>query len=137
MNKIHIVDYMNDFPPHLQSSMLLSDAVEKLIKSDVTGLPVTDEHNAVIGFVSEKDCIGKLLTSSYYCGPEVTVDEVMQTEVMTISPHDSIVEIADRLDQENHKVFPVTDGGKLVGLFTRSHLLAALKENQQSCHQPH
>ena len=97
VNKIHVKDYMNDFPPYVESGDSLSQVIEKLLKNAVTGLPVIDEQKKLIGFVSEQDCISKLLTSSYYCGPESSVDEVMRTEVLSLSPGQSIVDVAQQM----------------------------------------
>ena len=96
-NKIHVEEYMFDFPPCVESGTVLSTVIEKLLESSVTGLPVINAQKELIGFVSEQDCISKLLTSSYYCGPESTVDEVMRTEVETLSPNQSIADVAQQM----------------------------------------
>ena len=134
-NKIRVQDYMSDFPPYIESGAVLSDVIEQLLKNAVTGLPVVDNNKHLIGFVSEQDCISKLLSSSYYCGPESTVDEVMQSKLSALSPQQSIVDVAQQMLTGRPRLYPVIESQKLVGLFTRGQLLQALKENQALCHE--
>ena len=100
----------------------LPAVVKHLLQNHVTGLPVVDNSRKVVGFVSEQDCIHALLVSSYHGEGEPSVDDVMKTEPVTISPEMSVVDLA----QGKPKVYPVEDHGRLVGIVTRTSILAEL-----------
>ncbi|MGJ8686214.1 MAG: CBS domain-containing protein [Spongiibacteraceae bacterium] len=116
--------------------MSLGDAVETLFKHRVTGLPVTNANHEVVGFLSEQDCIHAMLVSSYHCEGLPSVKDVMRSEVLSVTPDVSIVDIAQNMGRDKPKVYPVVDDGVLVGVITRSIVLRALWENRSSCDVP-
>lgn len=104
----------------------LTKVVKTLLSHHVSGLPVVDDHRRVLGFVSEQDCIHALLVSSYHHEGEPIVDDVMFKEPITISPEMSIVDLAQNLGHGKPKVFPVVEHDRLVGIVTRTAILAEL-----------
>ncbi|SET41994.1 CBS domain-containing protein [Marinobacter segnicrescens] len=100
--------------------------VKHLLQNHVTGLPVVDKDRKVVGFVSEQDCIHALLVSNYHGEGEPSVDDVMKREPVTISPEMSVVDLAQNLGHGKPKVYPVEDHGRLVGIVTRTSILAEL-----------
>ncbi|MGF2735741.1 CBS domain-containing protein [Marinobacter sp. DUT-1] len=104
----------------------LTKVVKTLLTNHVTGLPVVDDHRRVLGFVSEQDCIHSLLVSSYHCEGDPIVDDVMFRQPVTISPEMAVVDLAQNLGAGKPKVYPVVDHGKLVGIVTRTAILAEL-----------
>lgn len=104
----------------------LTRVVKTLLQNHVTGLPVVDEHRHVLGFVSEQDCIHSLLVSSYHHEGEPIVDDVMFREPVTISAELAVVDLAQNLGAGKPKVYPVVDHGKLIGIVTRTAILAEL-----------
>lgn len=114
----------------------LTRVVKTLLANHVTGLPVVDEQRHVLGFVSEQDCIHALLVSSYHGEGDPIVDDVMKTDVVTISPEMAVVDIAQDLGPGRPKVFPVVDHGRLVGIVTRSALLAELARTSRGLEVP-
>ena len=56
----------------------------------------------------------------------IRVEDVMSPEVRTVTPETSIVEAATLMRRERIGSVPVIDGGKIVGILTRSNLLDAL-----------
>lgn len=119
--------------PMIKANATLGEVVDKLIKHQLAGLPVVDDHNTVIGFVSEQDCIHAMLVSSYHCEGSPTVNDVMHDEVLSVSPERSIVDIAQKMGKNRPKSYPVVEDGVLLGLLTRSAILAALWEGRASC----
>lgn len=100
--------------------------VKHLLQNHVTGLPVVDDHRRVVGFVSEQDCIHALLVSSYHSEGEPSVDDVMMREPVMISPEMSVVDLAQALGRGKPKVYPVQEHGRLLGIVTRTSILAEL-----------
>ena len=128
MSPLRVKDVMNRKPPAVRRGTLLTDVVNLLLQHRLLGLPVVNSEQHVIGFVSEQECIHTLLISSYHSEGAPRVDDVMSTSPSLATPQDSIVDLALRMEQERHKVYPVVSSDRLVGLVTRSGILKALNE---------
>lgn len=137
MHSILVRDYMDNDPHAISVKANVSDVVKSLLDAGVIGAPVIDENEKVIGFVSEQDCIKEMLNDAFYCEEPAIVTDVMHTDVLTVSPDTSIVEIAQIMLQSKPKNYPVVDNGKLVGLINRSLILKALLEYDEDCYIHH
>ncbi|BES69303.1 CBS domain-containing protein [Marinobacter nanhaiticus D15-8W] len=126
MRSLKASDVMWNHIEPIRCGAPLTRVVEALLTNHVTGLPVVDDKRHVLGFVSEQDCIHALLVSSYHSEGEPVVDDVMFKSPLTISPEEAIVDLAQRLGRDKPKVYPVVEGGRLVGIVTRTAILAAL-----------
>jgi CBS domain-containing protein len=128
-----VKDCMSKAPPSVPAGTPLTTVIEKLSSFRVGGVPVVNDDKEVIGFVSEHDCISKILQSSYYCEPNAVVEDVMTAEPETVEPGSSLTDLAERMLTSRRQVFPVIEDGKLCGLITRSMVLVALKDKLQDC----
>jgi len=104
----------------------LTEVVKALLGNHISGLPVVDAHRHLLGFVSEQDCIHALLVSNYHGEGDPVVDDVMFREPLVMSPDMSIVDLAQKLGSGKPKVYPVVEHGKLIGIVTRTAVLAEL-----------
>ena len=59
-------DIMARHPASIRIGTDLTEVVEVLLRQHMTGLPVVDDADRVVGFVSEQDCLRSLLVSSYH-----------------------------------------------------------------------
>lgn len=131
---VTVTDCMSKSHNSVLTGTPLIEVIEKLNNFRVGGLPVVDTSGVVIGFVSEHDCISKILQSSYYCDPDAVVDDVMTQTPELARPNDSIVDLAEKMLDTRRQVFPVVDNNhKLLGMITRSMVLVALKDNLKDC----
>ncbi|PHQ25992.1 CBS domain-containing protein [Marinobacter guineae] len=126
MRSLKVSDVMWNHIEPIRYGTPLTKVVKTLLHNHVTGLPVVDEHRHVLGFISEQDCIHALLVSSYHCEGDPIVDDVMFRKPLTISPEMSVVDLAQNLGAGKPKVYPVVDHGKLLGIVTRTAILAEL-----------
>lgn len=126
MRSLKASDVMWNHIEPIRCGAPLTRVVKTLLRNHVTGLPVVDEHRKVIGFISEQDCIHALLVSSYHCEGDPIVDDVMFRDPVTISPEMAVVDLAQNLGAGKPKVYPVVDHGRLVGIVTRTAILAEL-----------
>jgi CBS domain-containing protein len=111
----------------------LVEAIELVFEYKLTGLTVTDEQGAVVGILSELDCIQAVLTAIYNEGdPEHSlVRDAMCKDVIHCQPSDSIVEVAQSMLQSRQRRRPVIEGGRLVGQVSSSNVLWALMEHSR------
>ncbi|ENN85269.1 hypothetical protein RHSP_54433 [Rhizobium freirei PRF 81] len=141
-----IQDIMTPAPVTVKMSAPIAEAAKLLLDKHLSGLPVVDGKGVVVGIISEGDFLrrGELKTErqrsallEFFVSPGRLaqeyahangrlVEEVMTSPVKTISPFSSISEAVDVMERESIKRLPVVDGGKLVGIVTRSDLLRAL-----------
>jgi CBS domain-containing protein len=101
--------------------------VRILKEIQLTGLPIVDDSDHVVGFLSEQDCIKKILESSYHRDEVVKVTKVMQPKVLSVAPGDSMVDVATRMITDKPKIYPVIENGLLVGTITRAKILRTLE----------
>ncbi|ATJ82033.1 CBS domain-containing protein [Halomonas beimenensis] len=106
--------------------------VEGLGLHRLPGAPVVDEHDRLIGFISEQDVLGKLLESAYLDDEPPLVRELMRDEVLSVTPNKSITDLAQEMMEAKPKVYPVTEQGRLVGIVTRRDVLSALLRMRHS-----
>lgn len=110
---------------HPEQSVL--EVMELLIKNKISGGPVVDDSNKLVGIVSEGDCMKQIAESGYYNVPmnHDKVKDHMITDVDTINSGMSIFEVASLFYKSKRKRFPVLDGGVLVGQISRRDILRA------------
>ncbi|WP_100641665.1 CBS domain-containing protein [Alteromonas facilis] len=127
MESLLVSDYMNRRAVKLTVDMPIAEAVERLLTSKQSGGPVVDAHNKVVGFLSEQDCLSKMITSSYYREQVCRIKDVMQTEVLSVKPYSSVLELAELMLKAKPKIYPVIDDdGFLLGSISRSEVLNAI-----------
>ena len=115
----------------LLASASVEEAAAAMQKHQLPGAPVVNERQELVGFVSEHDVLRQLLESSYHSTSKALVQDVMKTEVMTVKPDDSIIELAQTMSQiDKPKLYPVVSHGKVEGIITRGMLLKALIKNR-------
>lgn len=135
-NKImRVTSKMNRNAVVIKCGTPLTEVVELFNKHHINSAPVVNEVNEVIGLVAASDSLQALLSGSYYCDKPTLVNEVMTKAVMTISPQDSIVDVAIRMKKDAFSAYPVTENNVLVGMLTRQDILQVLAASHAQCGQ--
>lgn len=124
-----IRDYMVLKPITFHPDQSIHDVIKVMVRKKISGAPVIDENNELVGVISEKDCLRVMVDSAYHNLPAGKVSEYMTHSVITIHDDETIVDVADKFLKTNYKRFPVVNKqGKLVGQISRSDLLRATKD---------
>jgi len=134
MHSILVKDYMNNQPKTVKGTTNVRDAVELMLSESLIGLCVIDDSNNLIGYVSEQDCVQEMLNDAFYCEEPAAVNVVMSTDVITVSPDNTIVELAQMIINNTPKNYPVISNKKLVGLISRTEVLQSLVDNDDDCY---
>ncbi|MCF6435766.1 MULTISPECIES: CBS domain-containing protein [Pseudoalteromonas] len=130
MQSIKVADYLNHRPVTFSVEMRVELAVEKLLQSGQPGGPVIDSNKRVVGFLSEQDCLRKMLEATYQNESHSVVGDVMTANPVCVKPEDSIVQIADKMTINKPKLYPVIDDeGRLLGVISRANVLLALDKH--------
>lgn len=127
MDLLKIADHMNRHPVTFTEEMSVEEAVNKLILAGQLGGPVINKEKKVIGFVSEQDCLSRMLSGTYHLQQAASVRDVMRTEVLTVKSYHGIVDLAQTMLMAKPKVYPVVDDdGYLQGVISRTDVLRAI-----------
>ncbi|WP_300273851.1 CBS domain-containing protein [Halomonas sp.] len=104
----------------------VSTLAEGLSLHRLPGVPVVDDHDHLIGFISEQDVMGKVLESAYLNDEPPLVSDLMRHEVLSVAPTKSITDLAQEMLGNKPKVYPVVEQNRLVGIVTRRDVLNAI-----------
>jgi CBS domain-containing protein len=106
-------------------------AVERMTRFGFSALPVVTASSRLVGVVSLLDVLRRRQEDAEWGTTTddrtVPVDEIMTTDVLTMSPTANAAAVADRLRRHGElRVLPICTGGRLVGVVTRGDLLRRL-----------
>ncbi|MEI6897678.1 MAG: CBS domain-containing protein [Psychromonas sp.] len=134
MSDLAVTHYMIGKSLSFKKDMLIQTAVEILLKNAQFGGPVIDDAGRVIGWLSEQDCLAKMLEASYHCELVALVEDVMSKKAVTVKKETSIVDIAQLMLGASPKIYPVVDNdGYYIGLISRKKVLAAMAIQVNKC----
>jgi len=103
------------------------EAAIELVQNELLGGPVVDDSGKLIGWISEQDCIKVVLQVAYYSQRVATVADIMRTEVLTADVGDDVMDLAERMQKQQPKIYPVIDtSGMVKGVISRRLILRKL-----------
>ena len=104
-------------------------AIGLLLKNRISGAPVIDDDNNLVGILSEKDCLRIFANGSFYDMPGGPVSKFMTDAVLTVIPNSDLFSVADIFLKHNFRRMPVVEGKKLVGQISRRDVLRAIQDS--------
>lgn len=132
-NTHQVRDFMQRHYPHIEVGTPLTNTVDLLREFGITGTPVVDKKNHLKGFVSEVDCIRMLISASYFCDSALKVEDVMNHDAVSVSPDMGLIDLAQQMVGEKPKIYPVVEEHKVIGVVSRSDVMAQLSTTLKSC----
>ncbi|CAM5654160.1 CBS domain-containing protein [Streptomyces avidinii] len=135
MKHIKVGDLMTDEVVSAVSDTTFKEVAKLLASHDITGLPVLDAEDRVIGVVSESDLVNRqgaaaLIEPDAVEGAGVpepatfTAGEVMSAPAVTVRADETAAEAARLMSRRGVERLPVVDEeDRLVGIVTRRDLL--------------
>lgn len=134
-DEIKVCKHMSKNIIAFRPEQTIPEVIQLLIANKISGGPVVNQKNEVVGIISEGDCIKQISNGQYYNMPieSVKVEEVMVRNVETIDGNMSIFEAADKFLTARRRRFPIVEDNKLVGMLSQKDILkAAMKVNAQT-----
>jgi CBS domain-containing protein len=144
-------DVMQTEPVTVKPELELRDLVEMFVEQRLAAAPVVDDAGKLVGMVSERDIVlqevegdvhfpyfvpildGLIFVEPFGAYEEqmkkafaATVGELMSREVRTIEPGATIHEAAKKMAKHDVSRLVVVEGGRLVGVISRSDIVRAL-----------
>jgi CBS domain-containing protein len=97
-----------------------------IVESGFTAFPVVKKHK-LVGLVSRRDLISThKVRTGIAQNNHATIEDVMEKEVITISPDEYLSTAAELMVKHNVSRLPVIDGTLLVGIVDRHDVLAGM-----------
>lgn len=134
---ILVRDYMSSNLITFKEDQTVIEVMQSLIKNKISGAPVVNDNNELLGIISDGDCMKQISESRYFNMPagDMLVKDYMSKDIATTTPDTSIFDVATEFYKHNCRRFPVIENGKLIGQISRKDILnAALELRAQNWH---
>ncbi|WP_425236634.1 CBS domain-containing protein [Ulvibacterium sp.] len=124
---LKVSDYMTRKLITFRPEQSVEEVIDALIKNRISGGPVVNEKDELVGIISEGDCIKHISESRYYNMPleKNRVEHSMVKGVKTIDGNMNIFDAAQKFLNEKRRRFPIVQDGKLVGQISQKDILKA------------
>ena len=131
---IQVRDYMSTKLITFHPDQPMDEVIETLLKNKISGGPVVDDEGALVGVISEGDCMKEVVKGKYDNMPSLStrVSDRMSQKVISISPEMNIFEAADKFLSLRIRRFPVVDLGKLIGQISQKDIMRAVHRMRSS-----
>ena len=125
--RIKVKDFMTQDMVVFKEGQDILEVMDQLIKFRISGGPIVNSRNELVGIISEGDCIKQLSESRYYNQPmeNRNVENYMVKKVETVSPDMNLFDVANKFLTLKIRRFPVCENGRLVGLISQKNVLKA------------
>lgn len=135
---LRVSDYMTCDLVTFRPDQSIEEVIEALIQHRISGGPVVNENNELVGIISEGDCIKHISDSRYYNMPleQSKVGARMVKNVETIDGNMNIFDAAKKFLEARRRRFPILQDGKLIGQISQKDILKAtvkLKAQHWKC----
>lgn len=127
IQNIKVSDYMTRNLITFRPEQSVLEVMNTLIKKKISGGPVVNDKNELIGIISEGDCMKQISESRYYNHPmeDIKVEQHMIKNVDTIDGNMNVFDAANKFLESRHRRFPILENGKLVGQISQRDILKA------------
>jgi CBS domain-containing protein len=127
VRRLLVKDIMTKNPVTINSERTVREAAVALDRSGVGCVLVTtkeDDHEKVIGIVTERDLVRRVLTERG--ASELSVKSIMSSPLIVVDPNIRIEEAAKVMERNRVRRLPVVDEAGLAGVVAVSDLAKAL-----------
>lgn len=143
---MQVKEIMTPNPKTVSPDMLVKDVATMMLIERISGAPVVDEDNNIVGIISEKDILIHMfptldelmnesrpdfeaLENNYQNTMTLTVKDLMSGNVSTVSSDIPCLKAASMMWIRKIRRIPVADNGKLVGIISIGDVHRAIFKN--------
>ncbi len=98
------------------------EVAQLLAEKRISGVPVVNQDNKIIGIVTEADIISKVNREG------LRVADIMSREIISVDEQTPVADIAALLSERKIKRVPVVSNGCLVGIVSRADIVRAVAQ---------
>jgi CBS domain-containing protein len=142
MEELKARDLMSTEVITISPKATVIEAAKKMLDHRVSGLPVVDDRDRLIGVISEGDLLRRIeigtdpgmsgspfsleLAREFLKAHSQDVEDVMTAKVASVLENTGLREIANLMQLMRLKRLPVTNHGKVVGVVSRADVIRVL-----------
>lgn len=116
-------DIMTEHVVSINPALSVRNAIEVLIREEISGLPVVDASDRLVGIVTEFALLAIAYDDAILGEP---VEKHMTTDVLTVDVDDPVRKVADLFIVHRVRRVPVMASGRIAGLISRRDVLKAV-----------
>ena len=105
------------------------DAIRKMAENDIGSLIVT-ERETLVGIITERHYARKVVLKGR-TSPVTPVRDIMDTDIITARPEQSIEECMALMTETRVRHLPVVEGGRLIGIVSIGDLVKSIISDQR------
>lgn len=105
------------------------DAISRLSVYNIGVLIVVGDNNNVVGIISERDIVRRLVADRDLLGRKVS--EVMTAEVIVGVPEDDVMSVVHTMTEKRFRHIPIISKGQLIGIISIGDILKAQRDQYQ------
>lgn len=108
--------------------------IHVLTHKKISGAPVVDEKQQLVGMISEGDCLKEIIRGKYNNTPKMSgsVKDYMTRKVITMDSEMTIFDAAQQFLDLRIRRFPVMKEGNLVGQISVSDVIRAIPKLKET-----
>ncbi len=100
------------------------EAIRIMALNNITGLPVVDENETLVGIITEKDVLTLLYNIEDKPGE---VQDFMTPNVVCFDQEDDLNKVVEALQTNHFRRVPILDKGRLVGIISRRDIIRYIR----------
>lgn len=112
---------MNSDVVTVKKDASLYETINILIENSISGLPVLDDNDNLVGIISEKDILHLLVDQNVT--DDCKVSDYMSKNVISFGPEESILTISEFFIKNPFRRVPIIDDGKVIGVIARRDVI--------------
>jgi CBS domain-containing protein len=110
------------------------EAIELMVQSNITGIPVVEDDMTLIGILSEQDVLR--LFKTYEEEKNCTANDFMTQPAIHFEQNELLSDVCSCLGDNSIRRVPVTSNGKVVGVISRSDILKCILRSSEESTLP-
>jgi len=119
-----VKDFMTSIIITAETDVLVSDAA-KLMAIERIGSFIVTRSEVLVGLVTRHDILAaRLMSDDTYA--TLTLEEIMQSPVISISPDAAIDQLISLMNQTGNRHVPVMSGDEVIGIVSSSDVIRVL-----------
>jgi CBS domain-containing protein len=123
---ILVRDHMSTDVIAMRPDTGILQAAHTLIAHGISGAPVVDGYGDLVGMLTERDFMRAVVEAGYHDCPTGLVEDFMSSNPLSVSPDDSVLEVARKFLEGRFHRYPVVDDGRVVGVISRRDVMRAM-----------
>ena len=121
---------MTATPVTVGPKSLVDDVLELMLRHSVSGLPVVDSQQRLLGVISEYDVLALYNKTRDQYDPCEQCDRYMSTQLVTISDHATLESAIDLLLTKSVRRLLVVSGETFVGVLSRRDVARCIRDER-------